>query len=732
MKLSTQTSRIVDEFLGDISFAEVEEVQEKLNNVIEAIAEQIEESKRSNKKQSISKKVTVLLNQVSRCRGKLKNAYSRVNKLREHVDQCFFKLDQIRLDPSQTHFYEQFATARLNAVITQLQQQTSNLDSVTSEDFFDILERWKFFVPFREQNLLADFRQEMHSRIQRICSRLESKAISEFDSSLKGAGWPTTKELSFGNVSEVESCAEVLTRLQFETEQLPIDFPKRTCVLLDSLCQPIEKRFRFNFYGDVKTNDISRPEWFFKFILHTIENHLDYIQKVIVPVRVDIWEEAEIPFEQLFVQRLLKLAKNKCVHILEKLEKRMSEIPDEQEENRDALQMVVGHLMAEMVRFDGSLQTIWSHWFSPSEKWWNDELLSNIWLLDTWISYEKRVINDSLNVLDEGMDDKWMPIGYKKGDKQTVGDQGLTKATDLFLELMNRVTPALQSFRDLRLRNRFIKEIQIPLVVKIFVEYCEASQEENVYGILNSLHYMKSILASWGDQMLYMEVWYMLTHSLTGPHHCRSSYVQSQSDFCELRGSVFDEASQKVEKLMKELQQKWIDSNFEFIQFQSRKFWLSKDSSGVEVASAFNELGDALKEAKAHLVPSIFRGREGVRFTMSQFVDNLVVTEIVKKAGDLPKEKMDQMLTDLRMIMDIWSSICEKPESFLKLTSDAVFVLESNTESLRSLLDGLPDPIPKSPSKSILAAIAKFGVSNLRPYQVVLLARAKLMRNFNG
>ena len=92
----------------------------------------------------------------------------------------------------------------------------------------------------------------------------------------------------------------------------------------------------------------------------------------------------------------------------------------------------------------------------------------------------------------------------------------------------------------------------------------------------------------------------------------------------------------------------------------------------------------------------------------------------------MSKEKLTQMLTDLRMIMDIWSTICEKPESFLKLTSDAAFVLESNTDDLNALLGGLPDPIPKSPSKSVLASIAKFGVSNLRPYQVVLLARAKL------
>lgn len=47
---------------------------------------------------------------------------------------------------------------------------------------------------------------------------------------------------------------------------------------IDILLEPIIQRFRFHFRGTQKTNDLSHPEWYYSFVLDSIQKHQSFLE----------------------------------------------------------------------------------------------------------------------------------------------------------------------------------------------------------------------------------------------------------------------------------------------------------------------------------------------------------------------------------------------------------------------------------------------------------------------
>jgi len=57
-----------------------------------------------------------------------------------------------------------------------------------------------------------------------------------------------------------------------------------TNILIELLVEPLEKRFKFHFFGNRKTNNLEKPEWYLNQILNWIKDHDKFLIRNIQPV----------------------------------------------------------------------------------------------------------------------------------------------------------------------------------------------------------------------------------------------------------------------------------------------------------------------------------------------------------------------------------------------------------------------------------------------------------------
>lgn len=61
------------------------------------------------------------------------------------------------------------------------------------------------------------------------------------------------------------------------------------------MIDPLVKRFQYHFFTEQKTNDVSKPEWFFTQILNWITANIDFIGAILQQVfknRVSYWKNS--------------------------------------------------------------------------------------------------------------------------------------------------------------------------------------------------------------------------------------------------------------------------------------------------------------------------------------------------------------------------------------------------------------------------------------------------------
>lgn len=57
--------------------------------------------------------------------------------------------------------------------------------------------------------------------------------------------------------------------------------------LLTKLIAPMERRFQYHFFTEQRTNDLSKPEWFFTQILNWIIANIDLISAILLQIFKD-------------------------------------------------------------------------------------------------------------------------------------------------------------------------------------------------------------------------------------------------------------------------------------------------------------------------------------------------------------------------------------------------------------------------------------------------------------
>ncbi|VDN29499.1 unnamed protein product, partial [Gongylonema pulchrum] len=109
--------------------------------------------------------------------------------------------------------------------------------------------------------------------------------------------------------------------------------------ILDVMTSPLEKRFQYHFFLEQKTNDLSKPEWFFTQILNWINANIDFISALWRQISRHKDEQTEML--NLYVEKLLWLTRKKVRSTASKVINNVE---------------LFSHLIDECVAFENELQ----------------------------------------------------------------------------------------------------------------------------------------------------------------------------------------------------------------------------------------------------------------------------------------------------------------------------------------------------------------------------------------
>ncbi|VDO20623.1 unnamed protein product [Brugia timori] len=256
--------------------------------------------------------------------------------------------------------------------------------------------------------------------------------------------------------------------------------------LLTELVGPVERRFQFHFFTEQKTNDSSKPEWFFTQILTWITANVDLISSILLLIVKNDAERNEMVTE--YVNKLMNLAQKKVQNIVK-------EVQDDPE--------LFSHLIDECVAFENELQDI-AIPIRPGNVL--VVLCEDIYLLK-WLQLEREsCIAGVENVLCG--EDCWNNRYHTFSD---VDMQQAPECTDQFLLMIESITERYRWIESLDVQSQFLN-VQIFMLDDFRLRLVHISQqlgspwEKPFIQILNSAWYLAYVLDEWNEVDIFIRI----------------------------------------------------------------------------------------------------------------------------------------------------------------------------------------------------------------------------------
>ncbi|VDK65650.1 unnamed protein product [Onchocerca ochengi] len=256
--------------------------------------------------------------------------------------------------------------------------------------------------------------------------------------------------------------------------------------LLMELVAPVEMRFQYHFFTEQKTNDPSKPEWFFTQILNWITANIDLISVILQQIFEDKAEQNKMVNE--YVNKLVNLAQKKVQNI------RM-EVEDDPE--------LFSHLIDECVAFENELQDI-AIPVRPGNVLL--VLCEDIYLLK-WLQLERESCIAGVENILCG-EDCWNNRYHTFSD---VDMQQVPECTDQFLLMIESMTERYRWIESLDVQSQFLN-VQIFMLDDFRLRLVHISQQlaspwqKPFIQILNSAWYIAYVLDEWNEVDIFIRI----------------------------------------------------------------------------------------------------------------------------------------------------------------------------------------------------------------------------------
>ncbi|XP_031841131.1 RAD50 interactor 1 isoform X2 [Nomia melanderi] len=543
---------------------------------------------------------------------------------------------------------------------------------------------------------------------------IKDKLSKEYNDVLKALKWPFC-----GNNSNSlnTSMTDTLTKFKILTEYLlHLQLPKEsikpvvTSVLLTDfapvslpislLVRPLRQRFIYHFTGTKLTNRQDKPEWFFTQILTWIKHHVQWIQKNVQPVANSIGF-SHIDMKVEFMQSLVQLA-------VEKLHSELSIVQYD-----DAL---FAHLVDEALGFERELRETL---FYPPTQPATVFVLTQAHVFVKWINMEKKYATEKMDAILSSS------TAWEKLSSSDTDDMKVTECADAFLTLLTTISDRYKHLPQPGHRLQFL-ELQLELIDDWRIRLLQLLHETNedpltslMPWILNTLHYVATVLEEWGVTVHFLQL-YFFKKQFEAVESATSEGSDINETMDEVEGSVFDEAVALVRRLEKELINEISDAVALDVKARSRPYrtdkWFAMQSAKEVVSlsvtpsgySMFQELATQLNQLYNTLALPLFnQAWKNLALQLDQFLlEEVILVNHFNRGG------AEQVEYDIfRNLFPLFGLYINKPESYFPLIKEACILLNILLGSAMLLLEAL-NSNDESMGREILADI---GVHKMSP-----------------
>ncbi|KAK7603639.1 hypothetical protein V9T40_003638 [Parthenolecanium corni] len=490
---------------------------------------------------------------------------------------------------------------------------------------------------------------------------LKSKLIVEYEQLLKVLNWPfvtRNKALPPLPQEDLKSKFQLLTKLLLETElpeelrvkpivtsALTIDFPQPSLPIF-LLLEPLRKRFLFHFCGNKQTNRSDKPEWMFSQILTWIKDHEYFLSDWMQPVYKGFTSSVKVEF----ICGLVKM-------VTEKLHSDLLQLQYDD--------ILFTHTLDETLGFHRELTSNYGY---PSTSASVLSVLTQAQIFVKWINmerkYAERRMDDMLN-----SNTAWEVISENERCK-------ITECGDEFIILLSTITDRYSSlprpghrlqFLDFQLE--LIDDFRLRLVQLRIEDYMDILSSD-VPAILNTLHYLSSILVEWGT----------LPHFLM-LHHFKEQMNVERNDHND---SVFTDILELINHFIESLTREICSNVTLEISAKSRSYrrdrWniMPLMNPDVELGltlsgcAMFQVLTSKLHQMQNIIAPEIFRQcwKNIADQLCKLLIDDVILVNMFSRGG------AQQIQFDVkRNILPLFAQFTPKPEVYFKSLLEACDLL---------------------------------------------------------
>ncbi|CAL1686469.1 unnamed protein product [Lasius platythorax] len=543
---------------------------------------------------------------------------------------------------------------------------------------------------------------------------IKEKLSKEYNDLLKTLRWPFC---GTNGTSLNTPLPEIMTRFKILTEylfhlQLPEEMAKPvvTSALLTDfapvslpivlLVRPLRQRFIYHFTGAKLTNRQDKPEWFFTQILTWIKDHVQWVQKYIQPIADSIgFEHLDIKAE--FMRALVQLA----------VEKLHSELPIAQYDDT-----LFAHLVDEALGFERELrETLLYPQTQPATVF----VLTQAHIFIKWINMEKKYATEKMDAILSSN------TAWEKLAGPDIDDMKVTECADAFLTLLTTISDRYKHLPQPGHRLQFL-ELQLELIddwrvrlLQLLHENYEDPLTSLMPHILNSLHYVATVLEEWGVTVHFLQLQFF-KKQFEAVENATDRGSDVSENIGEVEGTVFDEAVALLQRLERELINEISDSVALDVKAKSRAYrtdkWFAMQSS-KEVASLsvtpsgcpmFQELTTRLHVLHNALALPLFnQAWKSLAAQFDQFLFEEVV--LVNRFNNGGAEQLQYDV--LRNLFPLFGLYINKPESYFPLIKEACILLNILIGSAILLQEALNN----NDKNTLAEVLADVGVHKMSP-----------------
>ncbi|XP_074594335.1 RAD50 interactor 1 [Brevipalpus obovatus] len=580
---------------------------------------------------------------------------------------------------------------------------------VESVDLYKLLIiEWKSLEKVHDDNRYKRYVKEIIAHWNR---KLLGKVEQTFEALLKDINWPILTSSPINDMNYAQP--DVMRRFQQYFKFLllldlkPLFFGKEcyqnieainlfdtsyVCLPLEVMISPLRKRFSYHFMSNLKTNQLSKPEWYFTQVMNWIKSHEDFLFKNVEPLIKESDEEL-LPAHIQFICALMN-------QVAQKME---SDLPKLLNDDR-----LFSHAFDETLQFERELIETYQRWSNFFRE--NCNLLS----LFAVEPYFKRLIliekRRSMEYLESiiSTETAWNHIISPLDDEDLEDNEDfkVPEVADNFILMLQTMTERLRYLAKIGHRYVFI-DLEIKMLADFHLRLAQLyrSLEDQVlnnwplpskfFSILNALNFVDVVLKNWKSHEIFGEM----------------------SEFTT-KDSILDETTETYEHLINEMLKRTIASietslNEGFIKYSNLGWHILSPSDDNHQYTSYRLLyamAKSLELLRRRLSKNLL---EEIIITLAKNLNKRILDKLIFK-NHFNKEGSKQINQDLSAhLCSVFRAYINKPEDYFNEILDACKILALSRENHLKLKKSLQNDLNDK------GELSKVSINSLSPEQVL-------------